>query len=262
MRFLQYPMLLRTKRKVINNMKKYIIFLLLLFIGGCAVGPDYERPKLNLPKDIVADDSLKTSDSLSLAVADTAWWSLFRDDKMTELINIAIKENTDILVASARVEQYMALYGVAKADMYPQIYGNASTSYGQNSSVNTGTDKNPTRGVFNVAVSADWEIDLWGKIRRSNESARAELLASEESRKGMVLLIASQVATSYIDLLGLKRQLEITKSTVESRDYSLFLFGLRLAKGDISQLELVQLGIRVLACKSSDTCPCEENRAD
>lgn len=241
MRFLQYPMLLRTKRKVINNMKKYIIFLLLLFIGGCAVGPDYERPKLNLPKDIVADDSLKTSDSLSLAVADTAWWSLFRDDKMTELINIAIKENTDILVASARVEQYMALYGVAKADMYPQIYGNASTSYGQNSSVNTGTDKNPTRGVFNVAVSADWEIDLWGKIRRSNESARAELLASEESRKGMVLLIASQVATSYIDLLGLKRQLEITKSTVESRDYSLFLFGLRLAKGDISQLELVQL---------------------
>ena len=90
-------------------MKKYIIFFILLFIGGCAVGPDYERPKLNIPKDIVSDDSLKTSDSLTLVTADTAWWSLFRDGKMTDLINTAIKENTDILVASARVEQYMAL---------------------------------------------------------------------------------------------------------------------------------------------------------
>lgn len=238
---MQYPMHLKTKRKEIINMKKYIIFLLLLFIGGCAVGPDYERPKLNIPKDIVSDDSLKTTDSLSLVTADTAWWSLFRDNKMTELINTAIKENTDILVASARVEQYMALYGVSKADMYPQINGKATTTYGQFSSVNTGTTKNDARGIFNVAVSADWEIDLWGKIRRSNESARAELLASEESRKGIILMIASQVATSYIDLLALKRQLEITKSTVASRDYSLFLFGLRLAKGDISQLELVQL---------------------
>ena len=231
-------------------MKKYIIFFLLLFIGGCSVGPDYQRPELNIPKDFVYDDSLKISDSLSLAVADTAWWSLFRDDKMTELINTAVKENTDILVASARVEQYLALYGVSKSDMYPQINGKATTTYGQYSSVNTGTDKNPSKAIFNVGISADWELDLWGKIRRSNESARAELLASEESRKGIVLLIASQVATSYIDLLASKRQLEITKNTVESRDYSLFLFKLRLARGDISELELVQLESEYWLAKS------------
>lgn len=222
-------------------MKKVIIFLFLLLIGGCSVGPDYQKPELNIPTGFINDDSLLIKDSLSLVVADTSWWSLFRDPKLTELINTGIKENSDILVASARVEQYMGLYGVSKSDMYPKINGKASTTYGQFSSVNTGTDKNDARAIYNVGISADWEIDLWGKIRRSNESARAELLATEESKKGIVLLIASQIATSYIDLLALKRQLEITKNTVDTREYSLFLFRLRREKGDISDLELAQL---------------------
>ena len=224
-----------------NNMKKYIIILFLVIIGGCSVGPDYQKPDLDIPKDFFSDDSLKIKDSLSLAVADTSWWSLFNDPKLTELINTAIKENSDILMASARIEQYLGLYGVSKADMYPQINGQLSGKYGQNSSVNTGTDKNPSRATFNVGISADWEIDLWGKIRRSNESARAELLAAEESKRGIVLYIASQVAFSYIDLLALKTQLQITKNTIDSREYSLFLFRLRRAQGDLSDLELAQL---------------------
>lgn len=222
-------------------MKKYIVILFLVFLGGCSVGPDYQKPELNVPKDFFSDDSIKIKDSLSLAVADTSWWSLFNDPKLTELINTAIKENSDILIASARIEQYLGLYGVSKADMYPQINGQLGAKYGQNSSVNTGTENNPKRATYNIAVSADWEIDLWGKIRRSNESARAELLAAEESKRGIVLFIASQVASAYIDLLGLKNQLQITKNTIESREYSLFLFRLRRAQGDLSDLELAQL---------------------
>lgn len=235
-------MFLILQRKEGINMKKYLLMLaLLVFIGGCTVGPDYQKPELNVPKDFTWGDSLKIKDTLANTVADTAWWSLFNDPKLTELINIAVKENSDILIASARIEQYLGLYGVSKADMYPQINGQLSVKQGQNSSVNTGTDKNPTRAAFNVGVSADWEIDLWGKIRRSNESARAELLAAEESKRGIVLFIASQVASSYIDLLALRDQLQITKNTVDSREYSLFLFRLRRAQGDLSDLELAQL---------------------
>jgi len=111
-----------------------LIALALLIIAGCAVGPDYKRPELDLPKEFVNDDSLMVSDSLSLSVADTSWWSLFQDTVLTDLILTAVKENTNILVASSRVEQYMALYGVAKSDMYPQIFGKATTQYGQFSS--------------------------------------------------------------------------------------------------------------------------------
>ncbi len=227
-----------------------LIALLLITIAGCAVGPDYKRPQLDIPKEFVNDDSLMISDSLSLSIADTSWWSLFQDSVLTDLIHTAVKENTNILVASSRVEQYMALYGVAKSDMYPQIFGKATTPYGQFSSVNTGTEKNPTRAIFNIGISADWELDIWGKIKRSKESASAELLASEESRKGIILMIASQVASAYIDLLSLKKQLEIANNTVESRDYSIFLFKLRLARGDISDLELIQLESEFWVAKS------------
>jgi len=228
-------------------MYKYFIVLLkvlvfAVFIAGCsAVGPDYERPETVKPADWKYKDSVTISDSTAMAVADTSWWKLFGDTTLNNLITTGLKENTNIKLAAARVEQYMAYYGVSRAALYPEVNLNGSSTTGQFSSTNTGTDKNPTKSVFNLNISVGWELDLWGKIRRTNESARADLLASEESRQSMVLLITSQIASSYIDILTLRRQLEITKYTAEIREYAMMLFRLRFDKGEISNIQVSQL---------------------
>ncbi len=222
-------------------MRNYIILLLLIFLSGCAVGPDYERPEIKKPDKFIYLDSLKISDSTAIATVDTTWWSLFGDSELNRLIKKALKENTDINIASARVEEFMGRYGVSKSDFYPKFGADVSAVTGKFSSVNTGTDNNPSRSIFKVNLNANWEIDIWGKIKRAAESAEADLLAAEESRKGVVLLVTTQLANAYIDLLTLKKQLDITNNTVNIRENSLALFRLRLDKGDISNLELSQL---------------------
>lgn len=222
-------------------MKIYIVLMFLVLISGCVVGPDYERPEISTPKNWINKDSLNIKDSTALAIADTSWWRLFGDTVLTDLINTGLKENTDIKIAAARVEQYLAYYGISRSYYYPELNLNGSVKAGKNSSKNTGTENNPFRAQYDLNLSAGWEVDLWGRIKRLNESARADLFASEESRQGLVLLITAQISSSYIDLLTVKKQLEITKRTVASREEALRLFRLRFEKGEISMLEVSQL---------------------
>jgi outer membrane protein, multidrug efflux system len=221
--------------------KRYWIFVLLICLTGCAVGPNYERPNLKVPGKFAYFDSLKIADSTAVALIDTTWWSLFGDTTLNGLIKTSLKENSDIQIAAARVEEYMGRFGVTKSDFYPKLNLSATTTHGQFSAVNTGTTENPGRSVFSVNLNASWEVDIWGKIRRASESAKADLLATEESRKGVVLLIATQVANTYLDLLSARKQLEIANYTVNLRENTLMLFRLRYSKGDISRIELTQL---------------------
>lgn len=220
------------------------LFVFLIFAGmlaGCAVGPNYHRPQVAAPEEWMYSDTTAITDSAALAIADTAWWELFGDTVLTNLITIALQENNDVRIAAARVEEFMGLYGVAKSDLFPKIGAGGSGSRGQFPFPGDPEEERPTNNFFRVNVSAAWEIDLWGKIRRAKEAARADLLAAEEIRRGIVLTIAAQVASSYIDLLALDRQLEIARQTVASREYSLNLFEQRRAKGDVSELEISQL---------------------
>ncbi|MBV6479287.1 MAG: Multidrug/solvent efflux pump outer membrane protein MepC [Ignavibacteria bacterium] len=226
----------------ITNLNKYIFFFLLVLLAGCsAVGPDYERPEVDKPADWMNKDSIIYIDSTDRTAADTAWWRLFGDTILTNLIHTALVENADIKIAAARVEQYLAYYGVSKSEFYPEINARSSYSYGKLPSIDENNTDRKSRGVFRLDIAADWELDLWGRIRRLNESARADVLASEESRQAMVLFIASKIASSYIDLLMLKQQLEISKQTVESRENARRLFALRYEKGEISLVEVNQL---------------------
>jgi len=99
---------------------KYVIFVLVLFISGCAVGPDYQRPDIDKMDKFNYLDSLKISDSTAFSTTDTTWWALFNDTTLNGLIKSALKENTDINIAAARVEEFMGRYGVAKSDFYPK----------------------------------------------------------------------------------------------------------------------------------------------
>lgn len=220
-------------------MKKIFIPIILLFIfARCSVGPDYVKPPVEMPDSTIYQTQNTTiEDSVAMALADTTWWELFGDTVLTSLITTAIHENNDVKIAAARVDEFMGLYGVAKSDYFPKFDVDADGRVGENNA--QGQQFRANR--FTVDLSAFWEIDIWGKIRRSNEAAVANLLASEEVRRGVILTVTSQIAITYFDLLSLDNQLQIAKQTVDSRAHSLKLFDQRLQHGDISQLEVSQL---------------------
>ena len=223
-------------------MKTFIFPLLgALVLAGCSVGPDFVKPESAAPSEWQSRDTVLTLDSVALAAADTGWWEMFGDTVLTSLIRTALQENNDVRIAASRVEGYMGLYGVTKSDFFPKIGVSGSGQRGQALLSGDGSSVRPTRNVFDVNVSATWELDLWGKIRRSTEAARANLLAAEEARRGVVMSIVGFVADSYIDLAALDKQLVIAKNTLGIRKQSLDLFQERFAKGDVSELELSQI---------------------
>jgi multidrug efflux system outer membrane protein len=214
-----------------------LAFMLALLGAGCTLGPDYVRPGLDVPS------AWRVEAGESKALADTAWWAQFNDPVLDGLIDTALKENKDLLIAAKRVEEFEARYGIVRADLFPQV--GAGASYTREQVTREGENK-PGPGVatltetYSTSLNAAWEIDLWGRIRRSTEAARAQLLATEEARRGVVLSLVSGVASAYVNLRGLDRQLEIARGTAKSREESFRIFQERYDGGIISLLELTQ----------------------
>jgi outer membrane protein, multidrug efflux system len=222
-------------------MKSWIVVLAALLVGGCSVGPDYQRPETEAPETWRYADSLYVVDSAMVTSADTSWWEGFGDSVLASLVETSIRNNADVRIAAARVDQYMGLYGVAKSDFFPKIDAGAGASRGQIRLTPAGEDKRPTINQFDVSASATWEIDLWGKIRRASEAARADLLGAEEARRAVTVSVVALVVDSYLQLLALDKQLTIAHRTLTSREKSLNLFQQRSAKGDVSELEMAQI---------------------
>lgn len=211
----------------------------LLLVAGCSVGPDYERPAIESPQSWRAADSsaFAMADSTALALADTAWWELFGDTVLADLVTESLTGNYDIRIAAARVEELMGRYRVERSDYFPKFDAEFLGTRGQRAF--PGDDGNrPTNNLFEVSLGASWEIDIWGRIRRANEAARADLLGAEASRRAVVLSVASLVAAAYVDLLSLDEQLVIARSTADSRKQALDLMQQRFDEGDISEIEL------------------------
>jgi outer membrane protein, multidrug efflux system len=222
-------------------MKNWIVVIATVLVGGCSVGPDYQRPETEAPQSWQYADSSYMVDSSMVTSADTSWWEGFGDTVLTALVETTLQNNADVRIAAARVEQYMGLYGVAKSDFFPKIGAGADASRGQIRLTPTGEDKRPTINQFDVTVSAAWEIDLWGKVRRATEAARADLLGAEEARRAVTVSVVGLVVDSYIQLLALDKQLDVAHRTLASREKSLSLFQQRFTKGDVSELEMAQI---------------------
>ena len=214
-----------------------LIVVLLVLAGGCTVGPDYRRPQVDAPA------GWRLADQEARDLADTAWWRQFGDPVLDGLIEEALRQNLDLRLAAARVEQYAGRYGATRADLFPQVGAGAEysrarvTELGENRPV---AGYKTTTDNFSAMVNAGWEIDLWGRIRRLTESAQADLLASEEARRGVVLTLVGDVAAAYVNLRALDRQLEISRRTAKTREDSYTLFQDRFSGGIISKLELSQ----------------------
>jgi len=201
---------------------------------GCAVGPNYKRPTVASPGNFRSAPGAVTTNSL----ADLPWWDIYRDETLKSLIHTALTNNYDVLIAATRVEQARQISAEARAQFLPSINYQGVVSRGRNELFGTTIpdNGNTSSGAVTVAEAA-WEVDLWGRIRRLNESARAQYLATEEARRGVMLSLVSAVASSYFQLLQLDLQLQIAQRTADSFDSSLKMFNQRLQGGVASRLD-------------------------
>ena len=199
--------------------------------GGCAVGPNYQRPQLTVPSQFYGEQAAAEARTL----ADLPWWEVFDDPVLKGLIGEALKNGYDARLAAARVEEARARYGIVRSDLFPQAgYTAGWTRERQDQFFNPD-------GVVNTKWTAklgfSWEIDLWGRIRRLTEAARARYLATEEARRGVLLSLASDVAVAYFELRELDAELEIARRTTAAFQDTYDLFSRRLEGGAASALE-------------------------
>jgi multidrug efflux system outer membrane protein len=199
-------------------------------LAGCAVGPNYRRPPVAVPDQYYAERATAEAQSL----ADLPWWRLFDDPLLVNLIDQALTHGFDVQIAAARVEEARARYGVARSQFFPQVDYQAGFQRAKRDQI-----IDPTRSTTNswsLEAGLSWELDVWGRIRRLNESAKAGYLATEEARRGVMLSLVSDVATAYFELRELDAELEIAKRTRQAFQGTYDLFNRRLEGGAASAL--------------------------
>ncbi len=205
-------------------MKRFGLFALAITLTACTVGPNYQKPVVTVPETFYGTESATPE-----SIADTQWFDLFSDPTLRSLVDEALRNGYDVRIAAARVEQARARYGIAGAARYPDVDYEVRTGYGRQSG--------ETGAAIAANVGASWEVDLWGRIRRLNEAARAQYLASEEGQRAVRLALASEVASTYFDLRELDRELVIARETVDAFQKTLDLFDTRLKGGTASGVE-------------------------
>ncbi|MEO8200455.1 MAG: TolC family protein, partial [Gemmatimonadota bacterium] len=240
-----------------------------LLVGGCAVGPRY-RPEDPVPAntrigaDGIVDSSRRFFDSLATArladsgamaattstsrslgadsISDLAWLDLFRDSTLVRLVTLAVNQNRDIRTAVARIREYRANVGIARAPLFPSLYANGSASTNQ---VAFGAFPPAKFDAIRVTGDVAWELDFWGRIRRGVQAANADLGSQEAAQRAAVLSLISDVASGYLQLLELDQERAIAERTLSSRKQTLALAQSRFNAGVISELDVRQFEAEV-----------------
>jgi outer membrane protein, multidrug efflux system len=237
--------------------------------AGCMTGPDYQRPEIALPAahrstgavapEAVTGSERATGGARALAalpppatggaeLLDAAWWSALGDPHLDALIQAALAENKDLRAAAARIEQFAAYLQVSKSAGLPQAgYRAARTrdTLSENRQVPLVVGADPVANNYEFSFVASWELDLWGKLRRADEAAYANLVASEEARRAFALSLVSELTAGYIRLLSLDRELALLRETILSLRASLKLAEDRFAGGGSGELPVVQAQIQL-----------------
>src|ERR1700716_2224366 len=218
------------------------VVLIAGWMPGCAVGPNYRRPAVQTPQTFRAPDPLPAPQAESFA--DLKWWEVFKDPDLQPLVRTALQQNYDLRDAVARVEAARANLGITRSDQFPQVGASADLQFTRLSrdasfalprSFVGSQNRNWGEAFLNLL---SFEVDLWGRLRRATEAARANLLSTEENRKAVVTTLVSDVATAYITLRELDYELEIAKRTLETRRDSLQLVQSRQGGGVATLLDL------------------------
>lgn len=218
-------------------MHGFIVLLLIFIITGCMVGPDYVKPAIQAPTVFMYEDKGVQE------TANTAWWKQFQDPALDALINEALANNKNVKIAAANVTKAAAVLMETRSPLFPQLsysgIGERQRLSELNATPLSATVPNPQTS-YQVLAGASWEVDLWGRIRRLSESAQAELFATEEAWRGVILSLVASVAGDYIQLLGLDEQLAVSKRNMAAYADSVHIFELRFKYGMVPQMNVEQ----------------------
>ena len=212
---------------------------MVLLLAACTVGPNYKRPAVNVPAEFRgALPPPESAQSAAASLGDQKWWEVFQDPQLQALIRTALQNNYDVRIAATRVLEAQAQLGITRADQLPSLSVGGNITNHRSAASGPIPSFELTQGQ--VSASAIWNLDFWGKYRRANEAARANLLSNEWARKQVIATLVSNVASSYFELRRLDLQLEISKRTLGSRGESLQLTQTREQHGFSTLLDVRQ----------------------
>jgi NodT family efflux transporter outer membrane factor (OMF) lipoprotein len=217
------------------------VCLALVALSGCTMGPNYKRPHIEVPGEFRGGPAMGAD---AASIADTKWQSLFADPVLNQMVTAALAHNFDLRIASTRVEEARAQLGITRANQYPSLNAQAGLTASRPSSVASttfvtpGTDLSATYTAIGGALS--WELDLWGRLRRLTEVARANYLASQEGQRAVQVSLVSDVMDSYFQLLEQDLELDISRRTQTTAQESLRIVDLRRQRGAATALDVRQ----------------------
>jgi outer membrane protein, multidrug efflux system len=231
-------------------MKNFLLLAVAILVSGCAVGPNYKRPTVNVPTDY--RDSMAAETAAASSLGNENWWQAYEDPVLVQLIHTALQQNYDVRIAATRVLEAQAQLGITRANQFPSAAAGASIYSQQNAKVsNLFPAYQVNAGQLNLSVV--WNLDFWGKYRRLTEAARAQMLATEWGQRAVISSLVANVATAYFGLRALDSQLEIAKGTLGSRQQSLQLTQVLATHGSASDLDVSQS--EQLVYTASETIP-------
>jgi multidrug efflux system outer membrane protein len=231
-------------------MKNFLLLAVAVLVSGCAVGPNYKRPTVNVPTDY--RDSMAAETAAASSLGNEFWWQVYEDPVLVQLIHTALQQNYDVRIAATRVLEAQAQLGITRANQFPSAAAGASIYSEQNAKVsNLFPAYQVNAGQLNLSVV--WNLDFWGKYRRLTEAARAQMLATEWGQRAVISSLVANVATAYFGLRALDSQLEIAKGTLGSRQQSLQLTRVLATHGSVSDLDVSQS--EQLVYTASETIP-------
>jgi outer membrane protein, multidrug efflux system len=215
---------------------------------GCTLGPDYARPSVETPEKWRVDEAAAND------LADSAWWQQFQDPVLDELVQSALQENLDVRIAAARVDQFLGALDATRSQLFPQVGYGVDASRTEASRVGqpplpAGAD--PFFSLYQASLGTVWQADLFGRVRRLSEAAQAQVYASEQAKRGVVLSLVANVATGYISLRALDRQLEIAQATADNFVETGRIFDLRFKAGIVSRTEVMQITSQAQQAKAA-----------
>ncbi|HEV2378347.1 MAG TPA: efflux transporter outer membrane subunit [Terriglobia bacterium] len=218
------------------GMRKLMVALVLGvgLMAGCEVGPKYHRPAVQVPgayRDLGENQQAQSS---ATSYADLPWWQVFQDSQLQELIRTALKQNYDLATAAERINAARAQLGITRSNQFPQISGNANATGGKEYNFQSKSN------FLVLTADAAFQLDLFGRLRRATEAARAQLLATEDAQQTVILTLVSDVASDYFALLDLDLQLQIAQDTVKTQESALSLTKLRVGHGVATKVDVLQ----------------------
>lgn len=218
---------------------RYTIPVLAVFLQGCMLGEDYRRPEIETPQQFrysaSTDKAITTAATPLQPSSRVEWWKQFGDPVLDELMENALTNNLDLVIAAARLKEYEATQTIATAPLWPQLGVNVAEAREK-------LPGGPSTKGYQAAFALSWEIDFWGRIRRLSEAAQAEYLGQEAAQQAVVLSLVGAVANSYIQLRELDSRLKMAQNSLGARQESERLAQLRFKSGVISEMELRQVG--------------------